>query len=79
MLAGFFDVLFGCTHKRYSFPITCKPAARRTKAAIATGTYVVCLDCGKEFAYDWNQMKVLSESSARVSDAAESAVGLKAA
>ena len=25
-----------------------------------TGTYVVCLDCGKEFPYDWNAMKVLS-------------------
>jgi hypothetical protein len=21
---------------------------------------VVCLDCGKEFAYDWQQMKVVS-------------------
>ncbi len=27
---------------------------------MATGTYVVCLDCGKEFAYDWKQMKVVS-------------------
>lgn len=23
-----------------------------------SGTYVVCLDCGKEFAYDWNAMRV---------------------
>jgi hypothetical protein len=22
------------------------------------GTYVVCLDCGKEFAYDWRTMRV---------------------
>jgi hypothetical protein len=21
-------------------------------------TYVVCLECGKEFSYDWQQMKV---------------------
>ena len=27
---------------------------------MATGTYVVCLDCGKEFAYDWQSMKVVS-------------------
>jgi hypothetical protein len=79
MLAGFLDVLFGCTHKRLSFPITSKPAQRRSKAAMATGTYVACLDCGKEFAYDWDQMKVLPESSRTVSEAGESAVRLKAA
>jgi hypothetical protein len=22
------------------------------------GTYVVCLDCGQEFRYDWKQMRV---------------------
>ena len=79
MLAGFFDVLFGCTHKRYSFPITSKLGQRRASAAMATGTYVVCLDCGKEFAYDWDLMKVLPEASTRVRETAESAVGFKAA
>ncbi|HEY6273818.1 MAG TPA: hypothetical protein VIX19_17705 [Terriglobales bacterium] len=24
------------------------------------GTYVVCLDCGKEFAYDWQKMRITS-------------------
>jgi len=24
-----------------------------------TGTYVVCLDCGRHFDYDWSQMKVV--------------------
>ncbi|HJS99809.1 MAG TPA: hypothetical protein VJ756_12015 [Terriglobales bacterium] len=33
---------------------------QRSVAAGLTGTYVVCLDCGKEFAYDWEQMKVVS-------------------
>ncbi len=28
--------------------------------ASVTGTYVVCLDCGKELPYDWNSMKVVS-------------------
>ncbi len=83
MLAGVFDVLFGCTHKRYSFPITSKSGGRRTHAAKATGTYVVCLDCGKEFAYDWDRMKVLSESTTKVPESTEatteSAVTLKAA
>jgi hypothetical protein len=60
MLARFADMFFGCWHKNYSFPITTRAGQRRTGAAITTGTYVVCLDCGKEFAYDWKQMKVVS-------------------
>ena len=54
------DYLFGCWHKRCSFPITTKPGQPRTEAASVTGTYVVCLDCGKEFPYDWREMKVVS-------------------
>jgi hypothetical protein len=60
MLAKFADMFFGCWHKKYSFPITTRAGQRRSGAAMATGTYVVCLDCGKEFAYDWKQMKIVS-------------------
>ena len=59
MIADLMDMLFGCWHTNYSFPITAKPGSRRSHAANATGTYVVCLDCGKEFAYDWKTMKVV--------------------
>lgn len=52
-----FDIFFGCWHKRYSFPITMKQKLRRSAAARLTGTHVVCLDCGREFPYDWNEMK----------------------
>lgn len=51
--------LFGCSHKRCSFPLTARGAHRRTEAASVTGTYVVCLDCGKEFPYDWQAMKII--------------------
>jgi hypothetical protein len=27
-----------------------------------TGTYVVCLDCGREFPYDWREMRILAEN-----------------
>lgn len=54
------DVFFGCSHKHYSFPISTKPGQRRSEAAAVTGTYVVCLDCGKEFPYDWQQMRFVS-------------------
>jgi len=61
MFINVLDMLFGCWHKNYSFPITArKGSSSRPPAARVTGTYVVCLECGKEFPYDWNQMKVLS-------------------
>lgn len=56
-----FDMLFGCWHKRLSFPISGKRGHRRPAAAHQTGTYVVCLDCGREFAYDWQQMRIVAE------------------
>ena|SRR5579864_901524 len=52
------DVLFGCGHKRTSFPRTTRPNACRGVIERAQ-TYVVCLDCGKEFGYDWKDMKIL--------------------
>jgi hypothetical protein len=58
MVSRIFDALFGCWHKHYSFPITVKKG-RRSAAALLTGTYVVCLDCGRELAYDWKEMRVV--------------------
>ena len=54
-----FDLVFGCSHQRCSFPITVKGKLRRSVAASVTGTYVVCLDCGREFPYDWKEMKLV--------------------
>ena len=61
MVGKLFDALFGCWHSHFSFPITVRPGTRRSRAASLTGTYVVCLDCGKEFAYDWQEMKVVTD------------------
>ena len=58
-----FDFVFGCSHQRCSFPITVKADLRRSPAASVTGTYVVCLDCGKEFPYDWKEMKMVRSES----------------
>jgi hypothetical protein len=64
MLANVVNVLFGCWHRKYSFPITAKKGSTNcSPAASVTGTYVVCLDCGKEFPYDWERMKILSPNS----------------
>ncbi len=40
---------------------------RRSAAALVTGTYVVCLDCGKEMPYDWKQMKIVGSEAERIS------------
>jgi hypothetical protein len=64
-MANLFDVLFGCTHKHFSFPITKRPGQRLSEAASLTGTYVSCLDCGKEFPYDWQEMKVIERIPSR--------------
>lgn len=60
MIADLADVLFGCWHSNYSFPVTDR--LRKNPASRVTGMYVVCLDCGKEFPYDWAQMKVVENS-----------------
>ncbi len=68
MIAKLVDAFFGCWHNHYSFPITIRPGSRSrsrpSAAASLTGMYVVCLDCGKELPYDWQQMKVIGSPSA---------------
>ena len=58
-MANLLDILFGCTHKHFSFPITKRRGQRLSEAASLTGTYVSCLDCGKEFPYDWQEMRII--------------------
>ena len=52
------DLLFGCWHRHLSFPRSNKRTRPGSRAN--TDLYVVCLDCGQRFAYDWDQMRVLS-------------------
>jgi len=68
-MANLIDVLFGCSHKRTTFPITIK-ADPPSPLAPKARTYVVCLNCGKEFQYDWDDMKVVSPPRRRAKDAA---------
>jgi len=64
MLGRLLDAVFGCKHGRYTFPITAHRGSRN-KAASLTGTYIVCLNCGREFPYDWEEMKVIKTPSER--------------
>ena len=54
MWNSMFSSLFACRHEHTSFPLTPKGAAK----AARSGTYVSCLDCGQELAYDWATMQI---------------------
>lgn len=60
MFQSLINTLFGCSHQRTTFPLT--PARRGVGNSVPgvqrNGTYVTCLDCGKEFAYDWKAMRI---------------------
>jgi hypothetical protein len=61
MLQSLLNTFFGCSHQRTTFPQTParKGAGYPAPGAInKSSTYVVCLDCGKEFAYNWNEMRL---------------------
>jgi len=59
MIQSLLNVFFGCSHQRTTFPLTPGRKSNKTApSATRIGTYVVCLDCGKEFAYDWASMRV---------------------
>ena len=61
-MRNFVQALFGCSHKRTTFPITVMAKPHVCAPLTARRTYVVCLDCGQEFAYDWQQMKLVPSS-----------------
>ena len=58
MVQFLFDMLFGCPHRRTTFPLTQRKNALPASGIARFGTYVACLDCGKELSYDWNEMRV---------------------
>ncbi len=76
MLQSLVNTLFGCAHSRMTFPMT---PGRRNGAIAAQnathlGTYVVCLDCGREFTYDWRTMRIGNQIVAPVAAAPAVAV-----
>jgi hypothetical protein len=54
MFGTLLNALLGCSHKRTTFPLTEAHTARKR-------TYVTCLDCGREFDYNWKQMKITED------------------
>ena len=74
-----FDKVFGCSHKNYSFPVSVRSKLSRSAAASVTGTYVVCLDCGHELPYDWEEMRVVEPETAHGGGRVPAYTGPKAA
>jgi hypothetical protein len=52
MLQLLLDSLFGCSHQKTTFPLTIPRKNARS------GTYVTCLECGKELDYNWEEMRI---------------------
>jgi hypothetical protein len=61
MLNSLLESLFGCSHRTTTFPLTLtRDLAGRCAVFSGNrhGAYVACLDCGKEFEYDWHAMRI---------------------
>ena len=54
MVLTVLNLLFGCRHSKLTRPITPahKPVTR------SQGAYVSCLECGKQFQYDVQNMRI---------------------
>ena len=50
MLRDLYRLFFGCRHRNLSWPLTVRTPRKRT--------YVVCLNCGTEFDYDFEAMQL---------------------
>jgi hypothetical protein len=70
--------IFRCRHKKCTPLITCRKGQPRSRVAAITGTYFVCLKCGKEFAYDWENMRVIDSEASQTKLVAEKATEMYA-
>ncbi len=66
MFNSILESIFGCSHRKTTFPLTprCIGVGRSAKSSgHPHGAYVVCLDCGREFGYDWSAMRISATAS----------------
>ncbi len=56
-----------CSHRKMSQPFAASSTIRRAAnadwdmPAPVGHHYVVCLDCGKKFQYDWTKMRIVAD------------------
>ncbi len=56
MLRNLYAFFFGCFHSRTTFPMTITRRSPET-GEVQRRTYVTCLNCGEEIAYNWDKMQ----------------------
>ena len=54
MIEAILNLLYGCRHRRITRPRT----PFHTPGTQSGATYVACLDCGKQFQYDMEKMRI---------------------
>jgi hypothetical protein len=57
MMEFLYAVWFGCSHRKTTFPMTVSGRSPQN-GQVSRRTYVTCLNCGEELAYNWNKMKI---------------------
>jgi hypothetical protein len=55
VIDSIWNLLFRCQHRRTTFPLT---PVRKKGDPTPAETYVVCLECGRQFTYDWENMRL---------------------
>jgi predicted transcriptional regulator len=56
---------FFCRHRHISQPFSAAAETSDTSTdwnpvrSVNSGHYIVCLDCGKHFSYDWAKMRIV--------------------
>jgi len=60
MIDSLLNTLLFCAHRRTTFPMTSRPRHASSTVPIGKRTYVICLDCGKEFSYNWEEMRIVA-------------------
>lgn len=63
MINSLIASIFGCAHKRTTFPLTASRKSPVSEGA-RSSTYIVCLNCGREFDYSWKEMRIVSPGTA---------------
>ncbi len=61
MLQYLYAFFFGCFHSKTTFPMTVTSRSP-LNGEITQRTYVACLTCGEEIAYNWDKMRIEGKS-----------------
>jgi hypothetical protein len=55
VIDSIWNLLFRCQHRKTTFPLT---PVRKKNDNNPAETYIVCLECGRQFTYDWDNMRL---------------------